>query len=201
MIDFVKNKEEFEKHKLKYKSIFNNMNGIDKNPFNSDFNLFVAFEFDFLFCEDFFTGIKIFLNKIKNDRLIFYTINPSPEKYFYKYFKKYNVLEIDLNRSEKELNDILMKNPGDSPADAIAINSNDILWFSQSKDWAIIGSRELETSIVGFTSINAQKLFLSSFEEKNSVFFSIEEHIKNLNKIFKFSKNQNNSFKTMLKKY
>ena len=151
------------------------------------------FEFDFMFHEDFFKGIKIFLNQTKEKELIFYTIEPSPEKYFFKYFNKYNVLEINLNNSEMELNSIMMKDPGNSPADAIALNSNEIAWFSESKNWAIIGSRDLEIAIVGFTNNKIKEQFLSSFESEN-YFLSIHEQIKLINKESEFKNNLNNCY-------
>lgn len=193
MIDFVKNKNEFEKHKLNYLKIFNKKVSIEKNPFSSVFNVFMFFEFDFMFHEEFFMGIKIFLNKTKEKELIFYTIEPSPEKYFFKYFNKYNVLEINVDNSEMELNSIMMKDPGGSPADAIALNSNEIVWFSESKDWAIIGSRDLEIAIVGFTNNKIKEQFLSSFESEN-YFSSIQEQIEMMEDESEFKKNLNDCY-------
>lgn len=179
MIDFVKNKKEYENYNRKFLNIFKENTPFERNPFNTRFNYFLGFDFDFVYDELFFTGIKSFLSKIKDEKLIFYTINPHPEEYFYKHFGKFSVFEIGINNTDEDLNKIMTTNPGDSPADSLAINSNDIAWFSNSDDWGIICSRDWEISIVGFTNKKILDLFISSFANVDSMFFKFNNNTKN----------------------
>src|SRR5690606_15426118 len=110
----------------------------------------------------FFEGLKEFLSKIGDKTVTFYTIDPPPEEYFYKHFQKYSVFEISNDATDKELNHIMMKNPGDNSADAIALTSDEISWHSSSNDWGIMGSKDWEVAIVGFTSENIKELFIKS---------------------------------------
>ena len=61
MIDFVKKTEDFEKYKYKFLSLFDEKIDFEENPFNVNFKLFTAFEFDFIYHELFFNEVKCFL--------------------------------------------------------------------------------------------------------------------------------------------
>lgn len=201
MIDYIINIEDFEKIKSNLFLLFNKKFEIENNPFNDDFKIFFAIEFDFLFTEDFFNGIKIFLKKIDTNKFYFYTINPSPEKYFFKHFNKFNAFEVNLNNTDKELSEIMMKNPKDSPSDALALNSDDIVWFSHSKEWAILGSRDLEIAIVGLTINKVKDQFLSSFNNFDNIFLSVEEQIENLDDLIGFDDSQKVIYSKLIKNY
>lgn len=201
MINFVENKKEFENYKNQYLKLFDPEKRFQDNPFKSNFNYFIGFDFNFIFSEVFFSSIKDFVKKIKSEHLFFYTIEPSPEEYFFKYFKKYNVLNIKLTDTEMDLNNIMMKDPLDSPSDALAINSNEISWFSNSDDWAIIGSREWEISIVGFTSLEMKGKFLSSFGDNLDIFTSIEQQVHILDDMLNFDKELKADYNELTKNY
>ena len=177
MLNFIDNKSDFREVKSNLFEIFNEKLEIENNPFNNNFKTFIAFEFDFIWNKLFFESLQIFLKRINIESSFFYTINPSPEQYFYKHFNKFNIIQISVNNTNEELNEIMLKNPGDSPADAIEINSDDIAWFSNSKDWAIIGSRDLEIAIVGFTNKEVKNLFLTTFNENSNMFFTVKEQV------------------------
>ncbi|MCJ7932440.1 MAG: hypothetical protein MUW56_02085 [Chryseobacterium sp.] len=99
MENFVTDKKEFEHYKSKIKKLFPEYLSLEKNSFNNNFKYFIAFDFDYIFEEIFFEGIIAFLNKIKNEKLFFYTIDPSPEDYFFIHFNKYSVFELEINKN------------------------------------------------------------------------------------------------------
>jgi len=201
MIDFIKTKNQYKTLNLKFYSIFKHNKEIEKNPFNANFKYFLAFDFDFIYDELFFDGIKKFLMKINEKDVVFYTISPSPEKYFFKHFKKYSIFKIDLLTSDTEINDIMMKDPGGSPADAIALNSDDIALFSDSNDWAILASRDWEIGIVGFSDLKLKNLFLSSFGSDANIFSTIGERVKILKEILNFNEVDLNNYNQLIESY
>lgn len=187
MTDFVTDKEEFVKYKSRFFQLFVN-DDFENNPFFSDFKYFLSFEFDFIHNKSFFEGLKNFLKSIGYKTVTFYTIDPSPEDYFYKHFNKFSVFEININAPDKELNDIMMKDPGNSSADALAINSNEISWFSNSNEWAIIGSRDWEIAVVGFTNEKIKQNFIDSFsEDAQTMFTSMKTQVDALDEMLNFN--------------
>lgn len=201
MVDFVKRKEDFEKYKYRFNTLFKQGIRFEDNPFNECFKHFVAFEFDFIYHESFFKGIKNFLSEKGVGTVIFYTIDPSPEEYFYHHFEKYSVFEISSNATDEELSKIMMKNPGDSPADALAINSNEISWFSPSDDWAIIGSRDWEIGLIGFIDQTTKELFLNSFSESVDMFFPIQQQVEIYQGMFEFTEVRKKIYDKLIKNY
>lgn len=188
MANFVVIPSEFEIYKAMLLERFTNADFQD-NPFNDRYKYFIGFEFDFIFHESFFNGLKNFLIEIGDSLVIFYTIDPSPEEYFYRHFKKYSVFKISNLASNKELTNILTKDPGDSPADDLCTNSNEIAWFSNSKECAIIGSRDWEIAIVGFTDLSIKKHFIESFsEDAQTMFTTVEEQSIILGEMLSFDK-------------
>jgi hypothetical protein len=176
-------------------------NEFEKNPFNEKFKLFVGCEFDFIFHELFFEGIKAFLGKLDDTNLIFYTIDPSPNEYF-KHFKKYNILNISINATDAELNEIMMAELDERYASALAIWSNEISWFSQSNEWAIFGSREWEIAIVGFVNLEVKQKFIQSFsDDAQTMFTSIETQVSALDEMLKFDKETKSQYKKLIQCY
>ena len=171
MIDYISNSDIFKKYKMKKDSLLQ-QKAFEENPFSQNFKFFLGFEFDYIFHDSFFEGLKNFVKTSGDKTLVFYTINPSPEEYFYYHFKKYNVIELGVCTTDSELNDIMTKDPGESPSDALCLNSNDICWFSDSKDWAILGSRNHELAIVGFTELDMKNLFIDCYSSKGQTMFT-----------------------------
>lgn len=202
MTDFVTDKEEFIKYKSRFYQLFDPTVDFEDNPFNPIFKYFLAFEFDFIYHELFFEGLKEFLSKIGDKTVTFYTIDPSPEEYFYKHFQKYSVFEISNDATDKELNHIMMKNPGDNSADAIALTSDEISWYSASNDWGIMGSKDWEVAIVGFTSEKIKELFIESFSENAQLMFtSVEQFVEEFKEMVVFNDVRTNFYNNLIKNY
>lgn len=202
MINFITDKVEFEKYKIKINEIFPSYISFENNPFNANFKYFIGFDFDFIFNDHFFEGIRAFLLKIGDKKLFFYTIDPHPEDYFHKHFNCYNAFEANIKTLTVELNDIMMKDPGDSPADSIAIHSDQIVWFSQSSDWAILGSRDFEIAVAGFTSEDIKLKFIDSFNDHMPhMLTSVVCQIKLLNDMLHLKNDIKEEYFKLQKKY
>ncbi len=201
MANLVRSKSEFNGYKIEFLNRFLEK-GFDQNPFKEYYNYFLGFEFDFIFHKSFFDGLKVFLGKIGDSSVVFYTIDPSADKYFFHYFGNYSVFEISSDATDEELNEILTLDPGDSPADALCTNSNEIAWYSSSKEWAIIGSRDWEIAIVGFTSTNIKDKFVKSFDEDaQTMFTTIQVQAKTLDEMLNFNEEGKTAYENLVHNY
>lgn len=201
MATLVQSKNEFEKYKT---MLFDRISDaeFESNPFNERFKYFVGFEFDYIYHNSFFEGLKIFLSKTDNKTVVFYTIDPSPEKYFYKHFEKYSVFEISNVATDEELTKILTEDPGGSPSDDLCTNTNEIAWFSKSKEWAIIGSRDWEIAVVGFTDTEIKKLFIDSFnDDAQTMFTSVQVQAEALDEMISFNDDAKKAYQNLVVNY
>ena len=201
MINFVSKEKDFLNHKEQFYTHFNKLL-FENNPFKENFKYFYAFEFDFIYNIFFFNGLKNFLNKKNINSSIFYTIEPHSEEYFYKYFERYSVLEINTIASYNSFYNILNKDPGNSPADALAINTTEVAWFSHSKEWAILSSRDWEISIIGFSNKDSKIQFLNSFDDKSKTMFdTIKAQVNQLDEMLQFSDSARSEYRKLVANY
>jgi hypothetical protein len=196
MINFVTKKEEFEKYKSKYLEIFKNNRKFEENIFQNSFKYFIGFEFDYIFHKSFFKNLKSFILDLNEDHIIFYTIDPSPEIFFNE-FNKYNVLNISIQNTDKELTEIFMNNS----VDELAMYSNDIVWFSNSDEWAIAASRDWEIAIVGFISKDMKNRFLNAFKENSDMLTTIKQQVDILDSMLNFNENIQNEYSKLIINY
>lgn len=202
MINFVIDKNEFELHKSRVNKLFPNYISFEKNSFNNNFKYFIGFDFDFIFKENFFKNFISFLKKIKNERkIIFYTLEPSPEDYFFMHFNKYSAFEVEIDTTYEDFHNMTYKDPEENTADAIGINSNEIAIFSQSNNWAILSSRDWEIAIVGFTSIEIKDKFLESFGEMADIFTTVKEQADILDEMLKFNEYEKMKYAKLVANY
>lgn len=201
MATLVQSKIEFERIKT---MLFDRISDaeFENNPFNERFKYFVGFEFDFIYHESFFVGLKMFLRKIDNETVIFYTIDPPPDKYFYKHFEKYSVFEISNIATDEELTTIMTQEPIENSADSICISSDEIAWFSKSKEWAILGSREWEIAVVGFATLETKLQFLESFsEDAKTMFTSLQVQAEALDEMLCFNGDAKKAYQNLVENY
>ncbi|WP_136521818.1 hypothetical protein [Chryseobacterium candidae] len=112
-------------------------------------------------------------------------------------FNAYSILNISVNNTDAELSKIMM----DRSTEELAIVSDDIAWFSDSNDWAIIGSRDWEIAVVGFTSLETKEIFIKSFGESADMFTSVEKQAEILDEMLNFNNNEKNEYYKLAKNY
>lgn len=177
MINYISDKRNYKEQKRRFLNIFKDKSQFEENRFRKDIKYFLAFDFDFIHDDKFDQGIKSFLTELRLNNYTYYTIDPSPEKYFYKYFNKYNIGVISIKTTDEELNNFLMRDPGGSPADALAINSQEIALFSEADYWGIVASRDFEIGFAGFSSNIIKNLFLSAFDNSTGMINTVKEQV------------------------
>ncbi|HFK5505408.1 hypothetical protein [Elizabethkingia anophelis] len=195
------NTQEFNTYKKRVSELLFPEKEIEDNIFRENFEYFIAFDFDYIFEEVFFEGIQIFLKKINESNSTFYTLTPSQEEYYYQKFGKYSTFNIGTDQSYQELYDKLYEDPGNNTGNYIGVVSNDIVWFSNSNDWVIVASRDLEIAICGFSTFKTKKQFEDSFNKNIDIFSSIEEYIEDLNNMLSFNEEQWRYYNKILNNY
>lgn len=200
-MSFIENKTEFEKVKKNLFTKIDKKKNFESNPFLLKFKYFRAFDFDFLFEYSFINSIK---KETKLDNQIeyyFYVLKPDPLEYFYKHFGKFNVFKFPAQFNEIEFDNILMKDPGDSPSDAIAINSFEIAFYPSSGNWCILASRDLEIAIIGFSKLDYIEKFEKCFDNYQDIFYSVENYVSYLFDILEMNESQKVIYKNIVHNY
>jgi len=201
MIDFITSRVAFEKHRSMVDSLFRTV-PFEDNPFDDRFTYFVAFEFDFVYHELFFEGLKKFSTSLNENTLMFYTVTPSPVNYYFEKFSKYSVFEISNEASDSELNHIMMKDPKGNSGNSICLTSDEFVWYSTSKNWAILASRDWELAIVGFSDYNLKTLFTNSFDTSSQTMLSsISDQVKGLNEMLNFDNDKLDKYLGLISRY
>lgn len=199
MITFINKKVDFEKETIKLKRIFNENCFFPERIFRN-INIFIAFEFDLVYTNLFYEGLISFIKKIEDDSFTFYTINPSPDMYFYKHFEKYSAGIVSIMDDYDSFMNFLHSDPGNS-ADALAYNGETITLFSDNPIWGVVGSKDWEVGIVGFRNEATKYLFLESFKEDKDMFCSLSERIEDLDNMLHFSDKAKENYSKLLKNY
>ncbi len=190
MIEFVVDIENYKKYKSRFSELFDTQKEFEENPFKENFKYFLSFDFDYIFDEIFFSLLINFFKSINELNILFYTTNPIPDEY-YNYFKRYNIFEFDIGNTFSEFEDIIYQGPNDETINSIGISVNDFALFSfKSDDWGILGSRELELGIVGFSNLEMKNNFLDIFANEDFI-LSLKDNISILNDIINFNERQN----------
>jgi hypothetical protein len=173
MIDLITDTEKFKYIEQINKANFNESKDALGNDLSKTFAIIFEFNFDLFYDNSFFEMLKDITCLLKEDEFYFYTIEPSPS-YFYKHFKKFNSFSIPKSATVNEFNEVLMKNPGDSPADAIAINSSVVTMFSESSSWGCIGFRDDDIAQIGFKNETIERNFFSSGKLDKDYFIKLK---------------------------
>lgn len=176
---------------------------IQTNPFKTDFNLFNAFDFDFIFDDAFIIGLKKFLKEIGDIGCYFYVTQPNPKTYFFKHFQKFSIFEMPSDFSNEEFDDIVTRNPGDSPSDSLVNNSQEIAIFSTSGKWCILANREIEMAIIGFNEANLQDDFLKCFNNSynNMQILTIKDYSDFLCEFLELNEHQKMLYHNLITNY
>ena len=86
--------------------------------------------------------------------------------------------------------DLLYEDPGNNTENYVGVVSNDIVWFSDSDDWAIVASRDLEIAICAFTTLEMKKKFEDLFNKTSSILSTVKLYIDSLNSMLSFNEKQ-----------
>jgi hypothetical protein len=143
--------------------VLNKKKVLPQNVFRQDFKFFLFITFDELFMHIFFNHIKRYLLYIAENSFWLTAIDPDPTLYFKANFDFFGAIEFYSSDSENDYINALNDYPEDSPADALAHNSNLIAIISSTCKWAIYADRNTDIAICAFTNKRQMELFRSIY--------------------------------------
>lgn len=109
---------------------------------------FHVIEFDVLLARHVFARLQRLAAAAGSEAFNLGVLEPDPQSYFHAHFGKYPFLRFTATDSADRFIEALNEDPGDSPADAIATNSDVVVVYPDSAQWLIYGDRRLEIAIV-----------------------------------------------------
>lgn len=99
---------------------------------------------------DFWNELEELIGLSGDPFAIMAVLDPHPVEYYYNEFSQYNWCILQEETTADEYWNMLEQGPGESPADAISINSEVVVWISSSMKWAIWGERSYGICVLGF---------------------------------------------------
>ncbi|HKO55125.1 MAG TPA: hypothetical protein VJ276_04560 [Thermoanaerobaculia bacterium] len=105
---------------------------------------FWILEFDEFWTGRLFRDLKALSCAIGDEGFTLAVLKPDPTDYFFHHFKKCPILRFSLEESDRDYFGRINADPGSSPADAVAVNSDVVLAYAESLRWAVYGSRHWE---------------------------------------------------------
>ena len=161
---FVMDTEAFKQYQARIDGLIRREKRLPENVFKGSLTHFVFIHADDLFhTQDPFGKMKSFVTSISEERWFLAVVEPDPEDYFFRHFGKYSIIEMSVNDTTDEYRRILLEDPGDSPADAIMINSTIMMLASDSGRWAIYVDQGMELAIAGFVERELRENFTAAY--------------------------------------
>ena len=136
---------------------------LPEKVFKQAFRYFLFITFDELFMPLFFNHIKRYLLEISENGFWLTAIEPDPKLYFGSHFDFFGAIEFSTSDTEDDYLAALNNYPENSPADALAHNSNLLTVFSSTNRWAIYGDRGADIAICAFVERAQMELFRSIY--------------------------------------
>lgn len=148
--------------------------------FKKEYKYFKFIDFDEIFSKDFYNYFSNYAKELGIDWFTFYTLDPNPEDYFYKFFKKFSVIDFKVNEGHDSFLSKLHDSPNEEPnsPDALIFNSNKILLFCENLDLFIYGNRDEELAIVVSNNRNVFETFVNDYP--NDSICNVEECVEHL---------------------
>lgn len=175
---FIDKKSRFTKRKTSVNSILNKKE-LPSNIFSSEYKWFKFLEFDEIFTEHFYNYFSNHVKQLEYNFFTFYTLDPDPEKYFFKFFKEFSVIDFSINDDYDLFLNKLHSPPKDSPADALMYNSNEIILFCDDLSLFIYGNRGEEFAIVVSNDGLVFEKFISNYPIMKSL-SDVKDYIESL---------------------
>lgn len=143
--------------------ILNKTNVLPENVFRKTLKFFLFITFDELLMPLFFNHLKRYLLNVGESSFWVTAIDPDPKLYFGANFEFFGAIEFTDSDTGEDYLAALNNHPGDSPADALAHNSNLLMFFSQTHKWAVYGDRGADIAICAFADRRQMEIFRSIY--------------------------------------
>jgi len=137
---------------------------IPQRVFRKSFKYFLFITFEEIFMPLFFNNVKRYLRKKVENSFWITVIDPDPKDYFESNFDFFGTIEFCISDTIDDYLSALNDYPASSPADALAHNSNILIFSSYQNNWAIYGDRESDIAVCAFSDSEQMELFNSTYE-------------------------------------
>ena len=144
----ITSRSEFDSEMRKIDELVDRNATLPEQVFRPKASAFYVIDFDQLWSEEFFSDTQRLTVKAGDTVFTFAVLNPDPDSYYYAAFGKFPFLRFTNRDAADSYVTALHDDPGGSPADAIAYNSDVIVIYPRSQRWVIYGDRNLEIGIV-----------------------------------------------------
>ena len=84
----------------------------------------------------------VLMERSANDKVTYVVLRPDPVYYFHHFFQKFPVVEIKNDDPPEEYFRILNEDPGNSPADAMSVNWQEVVIAPASNRWFVRALRD-----------------------------------------------------------
>ncbi len=155
--------KEYDSVAIGAEKILNKKKVLPDNVFNRSLKFFLFITFDELFMPLFFNHLKQYLLAVGENSFRVTAIDPDPRLYFRANFDFFGAIEFVSSDTEDDYLAALNNYPEDSPADALAHNSNLLMFFSPTHKWVVYGDRDAGIAICAFTDFRKMELFRSIY--------------------------------------
>ncbi|WP_135555444.1 hypothetical protein [Paenibacillus cymbidii] len=148
--EFIKDKKQFEEALQLVTKMFNYEQRLPNQVYKVPFEKTVVLDFDHAMSRDFWNELEGLIDLSGDPFAIMAVLDPHPVDYYYNEFSQYNWCILQEGTTADEYWNMLEQAPEESPADAISINSEVIVWLPSSMKWAIWGERSYGICVLGF---------------------------------------------------
>jgi hypothetical protein len=125
---------------------------------------FRVIDFDEIWTVEFFHCVQSLTRAIGDGRFVVGVIRPDPRDYYFSHFRRYPFIRFSINDTNEGFIRAINEDPGESPADAIAHNSDVVVVHpDQQMNWMVYGDRDLEIGIVAAMSESSLKMITAIF--------------------------------------
>jgi len=177
-MNYLTQPDKYEQHMSVIGSLVALEKRLPAQVFKHPLSYFALLDADGIFLHSFFERMKGFISSIGENKFYLAVIEPHPESYFYRHFRKYPIIEMSLDDRIDEYAQIIRQDPGDSPADAIAYNGRVCLIYSDTLQWAIHLDRELGVAVASFVSDRLKQEFAAAYGSEH--IFTVQEVMEQL---------------------
>lgn len=148
--------------------------------FKKKYKYFKFLDFDEIFSKDFYYYFSNYVKGLGINYFTYYTLKPDPEDYFFKFFKKFSVIDFNINDEHEFFLSRLHDSPDEelNSPDALIFNSSKVLLFCENLDLFIYGNRDEELAIVVSSNRNVFETFVNEYP--NDSFCNVEEYVEHL---------------------
>lgn len=149
---FMKDKKQFEEALHLVTKMFNYEQRLPNLVYKVPFEKYVVLDFDHAMSRHFWSELEELIGLSGDSFAIMAVLDPHPIDYYYNEFSQYNLCVLQKGTTADEYWSMLEQGPEESPADAILINSEVVVWLSSSMKWAVWGERSYGICVLGFNN-------------------------------------------------